>query len=126
MQAVGDDLLIAFAGGAIVEVLAGIGFVAVRLSAVPGDVARRDRRAAALDEDLERWVGALRRARQSSARARDPWHPPRVDVSSTGRTVDLLRGKQTAQPSEPHSEMVRRIPRNRAESTGIRLVALGG
>jgi hypothetical protein len=35
---------------------------------------------------------------------------PRVDVSSRGRTVDLLRGKQTAQPSEPHSEMVRRTP----------------
>jgi hypothetical protein len=51
-----DDLLIALAGGAIGAVLAGIGVAVIRLSAVPGDVARHDRRAQALDEDLERWV----------------------------------------------------------------------
>jgi len=56
IHSVGSELLSALAGGAIGAVLAGLGFVAVRLSAVPGDVARHDRRAAALDEGLERWV----------------------------------------------------------------------
>lgn len=51
-----SQLLIGLAGGAIGALLAGIGFVAVRLSAVPGEVARHDRRAVALNEDLERWV----------------------------------------------------------------------
>jgi hypothetical protein len=58
------DLLIALAGGAVGAVLAGLGFVVVRLSAVPGDVDRHDRRAAALDEDLERWVADDHRALQ--------------------------------------------------------------
>jgi hypothetical protein len=53
---VDSDLLVALAGGAIGAVLAGIGFLAIRLSAVPSDVARHDRRVKALDEDLERWV----------------------------------------------------------------------
>jgi hypothetical protein len=53
---VNDDLLIALAGGAIGAALAAIGFIALRLSAVPGDVDRHDRRARALDQDLERWV----------------------------------------------------------------------
>lgn len=51
-----SDLVIALAGGAIGAVLAAIGFLALRLSTVPGDVGRHDRRTAALDEDLERWV----------------------------------------------------------------------
>jgi hypothetical protein len=34
-------------------------------------------------------VGARRRARQSSSRARDPWLPPRVDVSSRDQTWTL-------------------------------------
>lgn len=53
---VSHDLVIALAGGAIGAVLAAIGFAVLRLSAVPGEVARHDRRARALDEDLERWV----------------------------------------------------------------------
>jgi hypothetical protein len=50
------DLLTALAGGAIGAVLAGIAFTILRLAAVPSDVATHDRRAAALNEDLERWV----------------------------------------------------------------------
>jgi hypothetical protein len=50
---------------------------------------------------ISRRIGGGVGARQSGSRARDPWLPPRVDVSSRGRTVDLLRGKQTAPPPEP-------------------------
>jgi hypothetical protein len=72
IRAVGSDLLIALAGGAIGAVVAGLGFVAVRLSAVPGDVAVHDRRAAALDQDLERWVADdHRRLRQELSRIRN-------------------------------------------------------
>jgi hypothetical protein len=59
---VNRDLLLALAGGAVGAVLAAVGFVLVRLSAVPGDVARHDRRAQALNEDLERWVADDHRA----------------------------------------------------------------
>jgi hypothetical protein len=63
------DLLVALAGGAIGAVVTGIGFAIVWLSAVPGEVARHDRLAKALDEDLERWVAdAHRRLRQDLSR----------------------------------------------------------
>jgi len=44
------------AGGAIGAIVAGVGFLVLRLSAAPADVDRHDRQARALDEDLERWV----------------------------------------------------------------------
>ena len=50
------DLIVGLAGGAIGAVLAGMGFILLRLASVPSDVARHDRRVAAIDEDLERWV----------------------------------------------------------------------
>jgi hypothetical protein len=56
------DLLVGLAGGAIGAILTAVGVVLVRLSAVPADVDRNDRRARALDEDLERWVADEHRA----------------------------------------------------------------
>src|SRR5215217_5107798 len=56
MPAMESDLQVALAGGAIGALLAGVGFLLLRFSAVPGDVDRHDRRAKALDEDLEFWV----------------------------------------------------------------------
>jgi len=65
------DILIALAGGAIGAILAGLAFVLLRLSAIPGDVARHDRRCAALNEDLERWVADdHRKLRQELAASR--------------------------------------------------------
>ena len=51
-----SELLVALAGGAIGAFLAGLGIALLRLSAVPSDADRHDRRARALDEDLEAWV----------------------------------------------------------------------
>jgi hypothetical protein len=71
---VDNALITALAGGAIGAVLAGLGFVLVRLSAVPSDVARHDRRARALDEDLERWVADdHRKLRQELAGIRNDY-----------------------------------------------------
>lgn len=52
MLGMASDLLVGLAGGAIGSLLIYVG----RVSAVPAEVARHDRQARALLEDLERWV----------------------------------------------------------------------
>jgi hypothetical protein len=51
------------------------------------------------------------------AQARAGWSTSRRGVESWASRA----GKQTAQPSKPHSEMVRRTPRNWPESRGNQL-----
>jgi hypothetical protein len=57
-----DELVVALAGGAVGTVILGGAWAAVRLYAVPGDVARHDERARVLNEDLELWVSDSHRA----------------------------------------------------------------